>query len=94
MRSQGDGKGIQLAPPMKRSLERALKSIAMDEYVGATPKNLRLRKEGLNEALRRRTGTFHSGHVRHRFQRTAGCSPPKEASLNQVRPAMKSVPFS
>ena len=41
---------------MKLSLERALKSIDVDEYVEATPKNLRRRKEGLDEALHRRTG--------------------------------------
>jgi len=55
MRSQGDGKGIQLAPPMKLSLERALEYIDVDEYVEATPKNLRLRKKVLDEGLRRRT---------------------------------------
>jgi GTP-binding protein len=55
MRSQGDGKGIQLAPPLKLSLERALEYIDVDEYVEATPKNLRLRKKVLDEALRRRT---------------------------------------
>jgi len=55
MRSQGDGKGIQLAPPLKLSLERALEYIDVDEYVEATPKNLRLRKKVLDEGLRRRT---------------------------------------
>jgi GTP-binding protein len=55
MRSQGDGKGIQLAPPMKLSLERALEYIDVDEFVEATPKNLRLRKKVLDEGLRRRT---------------------------------------
>ena len=55
MRSQGDGKGIHLAPPMKLSLERALEYIDVDEFVEATPKNLRLRKKVLDEALRRRT---------------------------------------
>ena len=39
MRSQGDGKGIQLSPPLKLSLERALEYIDVDEYVEATPKN-------------------------------------------------------
>ena len=38
MRSQGDGKGIQLNPPLKMSLERALEYIGPDEYVEATPK--------------------------------------------------------
>jgi GTP-binding protein len=55
MRSQGDGKGIALSPPMKLSLERALEYIDVDEFVEATPKNLRLRKKVLDEGLRRRT---------------------------------------
>jgi GTP-binding protein len=55
MRSQGDGKGIQLAPPLKLSLERALEYIDVDEYVEATPKNLRLRKKILDENARKRS---------------------------------------
>ncbi len=54
MRSQGDGKGIQLNPPLKMSLERALEYIGPDEYVEATPKNLRLRKKILEENQRKR----------------------------------------
>jgi GTP-binding protein len=54
MRSQGDGKGISLAPPLKMSLERALEYISSDEYVEATPKNLRLRKKILDETQRKR----------------------------------------
>jgi GTP-binding protein len=54
MRSQGDGKGIQLNPPLKMSLERALEYIGPDEYVEATPKNLRLRKKLLDETQRKR----------------------------------------
>ena len=54
MRSQGDGKGIQLNPPLKLSLERALEYIGSDEYVEATPKNLRLRKKILDETKRKR----------------------------------------
>lgn len=54
MRSQGDGKGIQLNAPMKLSLERALEYIDVDEYVEATPLNLRLRKKILDENLRKR----------------------------------------
>ncbi len=54
MRSQGDGKGIQLAPPLRLSLERALEYIDVDEYVEATPKNLRLRKKILDENQRKR----------------------------------------
>lgn len=54
MRSQGDGKGIQLNAPLKLSLERALEYIDVDEYVEATPKNLRLRKKMLNSNERKR----------------------------------------
>ena len=54
MRSQGDGKGIQLEPALKMSLERSLEYIATDEYVEATPKNLRLRKKILNATQRKR----------------------------------------
>ncbi|MFM7215156.1 MAG: EF-Tu/IF-2/RF-3 family GTPase, partial [Verrucomicrobiota bacterium] len=54
MRSQGDGKGIQLNAPMRLSLERALEYIDVDEYVEATPKNLRLRKKILDENQRKR----------------------------------------
>jgi GTP-binding protein len=55
MRSQGDGKGIQLNAPLKLSLERALEYIDVDEYVEATPKNLRLRKKLLDENQRKRS---------------------------------------
>jgi len=54
MRSSGDGKGIQLEPPLKLSLERALEYIGPDEYVEATPKHLRLRKRILDEHQRKR----------------------------------------
>ncbi|HYV28688.1 MAG TPA: EF-Tu/IF-2/RF-3 family GTPase, partial [Candidatus Eisenbacteria bacterium] len=54
MRSQGDGKGIQLDPPLKMSLERALEYIGPDEYVEATPQHLRLRKKILDETKRKR----------------------------------------
>jgi len=54
MRSQGDGKGIQLDTPIKMSLERALEYIGPDEFVEATPTSLRLRKKILDEGKRRR----------------------------------------
>ncbi len=54
MRSVGEGKGIQLEPPLKLSLERALEYIGADEYVEATPNHLRLRKKLLNETQRKR----------------------------------------
>ena len=55
MRSQGDGKGAHLGSPLKLSLERALEYIGSDEYVEATPKNLRLRKKILDETIRKRS---------------------------------------
>jgi GTP-binding protein len=63
MRSQGDGKGIQLEPALKMSLERAIEYIAADEYVEATPKNLRLRKKILNATLRKRAAQSQSAEV-------------------------------
>ncbi len=63
MRSQGDGKGIQLNPPLKMSLERALEYIGPDEYVEATPKNLRLRKKILDENQRKRAAQSRAVRV-------------------------------
>jgi GTP-binding protein len=54
MRSQGEGKGIQLEPPLRMSLERSLEYIDVDEYVEATPNHLRLRKKILNAVARKR----------------------------------------
>jgi GTP-binding protein len=54
MRSQGDGKGIQLEAPLKMTLERAIEYISADEYVEVTPKSLRLRKRVLDAAARKR----------------------------------------
>jgi GTP-binding protein len=54
MRSQGEGKGISLAPPMKMTLERSLEYIAPDEYVEVTPRTLRLRKKILDANARKR----------------------------------------
>jgi len=54
MRSQGDGKGIQLEAPLRMSLERAIEYISADEYVEATPKSLRLRKRILDANARKR----------------------------------------
>ncbi len=53
-RSSGDGKGIQLSPPITFSLERSIEYIANDEFVEATPNHLRLRKRILNATLRKR----------------------------------------
>jgi GTP-binding protein len=54
MRSQGEGKGISLAPPLIMTLERSLEYIAPDEYVEVTPKSLRLRKKILDANQRKR----------------------------------------
>jgi len=54
MRSQGDGKGIQLEGVLRMSLERAIEYIDIDEYVEATPKSLRLRKRILDATARKR----------------------------------------
>jgi GTP-binding protein len=54
MRSQGEGKGIQLAAPLRMSLERSLEYVAQDEYVEVTPRNLRLRKKILQSIARKR----------------------------------------
>jgi GTP-binding protein len=54
MRSQGDGKGIQLEAPLRLSLERAIEYIDADEFVEATPKSLRLRKRILDATARKR----------------------------------------
>lgn len=54
MRSQGEGKGIQLEPPLRMSLEQCIEFLAADEYVEATPKSLRLRKKILDANQRKR----------------------------------------
>ena len=54
MRASGSDKGIQLAPPIKFSLERAIEYIAPDELVEATPNFLRMRKRELDENKRRK----------------------------------------
>ncbi|MDR1190562.1 MAG: translational GTPase TypA [Verrucomicrobiales bacterium] len=56
MRSQGDGKAIQLTPPLKMSLERCLEYINADEYLEITPATLRMRKKLLGTTARRRAG--------------------------------------
>jgi GTP-binding protein len=47
-RAAGSDKGIQLTPPVRFSLERAIEYIAPDELVEATPKSIRLRKRTLD----------------------------------------------
>lgn len=54
VRSQGEGKGIQLTPPIRFNLERAIEYIAQDELVEVTPKSIRLRKRILRANERKR----------------------------------------
>ncbi len=54
MRSSGNDDKVKIAPPIIFTLEEALEYIQADEYVEATPKNLRLRKMLLKEHDRKR----------------------------------------
>ena len=54
MRASGSDKSVQLSPPVKFSLERAIEYIESDELVEATPNFLRLRKRILDENVRRK----------------------------------------
>jgi GTP-binding protein len=54
VRSQGEGKGILLETPLRMTVERALEYVDVDEYVEATPKSLRLRKQILDATARKR----------------------------------------
>jgi GTP-binding protein len=53
-RASGSDKGIQLTPPIRFSLERAIEYVAADELVEVTPKSIRLRKRILDQGLRQR----------------------------------------
>jgi len=52
MRSSGTDEAVNVKPPYKLSIERALEVMADDEYLEITPKNVRLRKKFLNEQAR------------------------------------------
>ena len=54
VRASGSDEKVNLAPPIKFSLEEALEYIQADEYVEATPNYLRLRKVFLDENDRKR----------------------------------------
>jgi GTP-binding protein len=54
VRSQGEGVGIVLAPPIVMTLEQAIEYIEPDEYVEVTPKSIRLRKRLLKATDRKR----------------------------------------
>ncbi len=55
MRSAGTDEAVNVKPPYKLSIERGLESMADDEYLEITPKNIRLRKKVLTEQDRFRT---------------------------------------
>jgi len=61
MRASGSDKNIQLAPPLRFSLERAIEYIADDELVEATPHQVRLRKRVLDAEERRRLAKRRRG---------------------------------
>jgi len=52
MRSSGTDEAVNVKPPYKLSIERALEVMADDEYLEITPKNIRLRKKLLTEQER------------------------------------------
>ena len=54
VRASGSDEKVNLAPPIKFSLEEALEYIQSDEYVEATPNYLRIRKVFLDENDRKR----------------------------------------
>lgn len=55
IRAAGSDENIQLTPPIRLTLERALEFINDDELVEVTPKSIRLRKKFLKEHERKRT---------------------------------------
>ena len=54
MRASGSDDKVNIAPPIKFSLEEALEYIQEDEYVEVTPHSMRLRKIILDETERKR----------------------------------------
>jgi GTP-binding protein len=54
VRASGTDDKVQLAPPIRFSLEENLEYIQEDEYVEITPKSMRLRKILLDENDRKR----------------------------------------
>ncbi len=57
MRSSGTDEAVNVKPPYKLSIERALEVMADDEYLEITPKNVRLRKKFLTEQARSKSKT-------------------------------------
>ncbi len=57
MRSSGTDEAVNVKPPYKLSIERALEVMADDEFLEITPKNVRLRKKFLTEQDRSKAKT-------------------------------------
>ena len=53
-RASGSDEALRLVPPLQMSLEKAIEFIQDDELVEVTPKNIRLRKKILDNAVRER----------------------------------------
>lgn len=56
MRASGSDDAISLVPPIEVTIEKGLEIMSGDEYLEITPKNIRLRKQGLTENERVRSG--------------------------------------
>ncbi|MEX0930571.1 MAG: translational GTPase TypA [Candidatus Paceibacterota bacterium] len=56
MRASGSDGTVQLAPPLKLTLEQALGAMLDDEYLEVTPEAIRLRKKYLTENERKKHG--------------------------------------
>jgi GTP-binding protein len=54
MRASGSDEKMNIAPPVRMSLEESMEYIAEDEYLEVTPKNLRIRKILLDENERKK----------------------------------------
>ena len=55
MRSSGADEAINLTKPIEITIERGLEMMSDDEYLEITPHNIRLRKQVLNEGMRKKT---------------------------------------
>lgn len=55
MRASGSDDAINLVPPFQLTIERGMEIMAEDEYLEVTPKSVRLRKQYLTEAERKKT---------------------------------------
>jgi GTP-binding protein len=54
VRASGKDENVQLTPPMKMTLEKAMAYITDDELVEVTPRSIRLRKRWLDPNMRKK----------------------------------------